>query len=151
MSMSLEDKIQTALKEAMKARDVAGMRTLRAVKTALTMQKTEKDASETLSKEQEAKILQKMVKQRKDALDIFEKESRSDLAEKEQEEIAVLENFLPKQLSLEEVEHELRSLIESTGKSSKNDMGPLMGIANKKLAGVSDGKTIASILKNLLQ
>ena len=76
---------------------------------------------------------------------------KSELYKKEQEEIAVLENFLPKQLSLEEVEHELRSLIESTGKSSKSDMGPLMGIANKKLAGVSDGKTIASILKNLLQ
>ena len=149
--MSLEVKIQTALKEAMKAKDAAAMRTLRAVKTAITMQKTEKGASEILSKEQEAKILQKMVKQRKDALDIFEKENRGDLAEKEQEEIVVLKNFLPKQLSLEEVEHELRSLIESTGKSGKNDMGPLMGLANKKLAGVSDGKTIASILKNLLQ
>ncbi len=149
--MSLEVKIQTALKEAMKAKDAAAMRTLRAVKTAITMQKTEKGASEILSKEQEAKILQKMVKQRKDALDIFEKENRGDLAEKEQEEIVVLKNFLPKQLSLEEVEHELRSLIESTGKSGKNDMGPLMGLANKKLAGVSDGKTIASVLKNLLQ
>tara|TARA_Y100000385_G_scaffold166673_1_gene172751 strand:+ start:1000 stop:1449 length:450 start_codon:yes stop_codon:yes gene_type:complete len=149
--MSLEVKIQTALKEAMKAKDAAAMRTLRAVKTAITMQKTEKGASEILSKEQEAKILQKMVKQRKDALDIFEKENRGDLAEKEQEEIVVLKNFLPKQLSLEEVEHELRSLIESSGKSGKNDMGPLMGLANKKLAGVSDGKTIASVLKNLLQ
>lgn len=149
--MSLEAKIQSALKEAMKAKDAAAMRTLRAVKTAITMQKTEKGASENLTEEQEAKILQKLVKQRRDALEIYQKENRSDLADKELEEIAVLENFLPKQLSIEEVTDALKNLIEQSGLNEKKDMGPLMGMANKKLAGVSDGKTISSVLKNLLQ
>ena len=149
--MSLEVKIQIALKEAMKAKDAAGLRTLRAVKTAISMQKTERGASETLSTEQEAKILQKMVKQRNDALSIYQKENRSDLAEKEQEEIAVLKKFLPKQLSIEELEDILRSMVDTSGLNSKKDMGRLMGMANIKLAGVSDGKTIASVLKNLLQ
>jgi uncharacterized protein YqeY len=149
--MSLEVKIQIALKEAMKAKDAAGLRTLRAVKTAISMQKTERGASETLSAEQEAKILQKMVKQRNDALSIYQKENRSDLAEKEQEEIAVLKKFLPKQLSIEELEDILRSMVDTSGLNSKKDMGRLMGMANIKLAGVSDGKTIASVLKNLLQ
>jgi len=149
--MSLEVKIQIALKEAMKAKDAAGLRTLRAVKTAISMQKTERGASETLSAEQEAKILQKMVKQRNDALSIYQKENRNDLAEKEQEEIAVLKKFLPKQLSIEELEDILRSMVDTSGLNSKKDMGRLMGMANIKLAGVSDGKTIASVLKNLLQ
>ncbi|MDA9952234.1 GatB/YqeY domain-containing protein [Chitinophagales bacterium] len=149
--MSLEVKIQIALKEAMKAKDAAGLRTLRAVKTAISMQKTERGASETLSTEQEAKILQKMVKQRNDALSIYQKENRNDLAEKEQEEIAVLKKFLPKQLSIEELEDILRSMVDTSGLNSKKDMGRLMGMANIKLAGVSDGKTIASVLKNLLQ
>ena len=149
--MSLEVKIQIALKEAMKAKDAAGLRTLRAVKTAISMQKTERGASEILSTEQEAKILQKMVKQRNDALSIYQKENRSDLAEKEQEEIAVLKKFLPKQLSIEELEDILRSMVDTSGLNSKKDMGRLMGMANIKLAGVSDGKTIASVLKNLLQ
>ena len=149
--MSLEVKIQIALKEAMKAKDAAGLRTLRAVKTAISMQKTERGASEILSTEQEAKILQKMVKQRNDALSIYQKENRNDLAEKEQEEIAVLKKFLPKQLSIEELEDILRSMVDTSGLNSKKDMGRLMGMANIKLAGVSDGKTIASVLKNLLQ
>ncbi|MEJ6695714.1 MAG: GatB/YqeY domain-containing protein [Chitinophagales bacterium] len=149
--MSLEVKIQIALKDAMKAKDAAGLRTLRAVKTAISMQKTERGASETLSTEQEAKILQKMVKQRNDALSIYQKENRNDLAEKEQEEIAVLKKFLPKQLSIEELEDILRSMVDTSGLNSKKDMGRLMGMANIKLAGVSDGKTIASVLKNLLQ
>ena len=149
--MSLEVKIQIALKEAMKAKDAAGLRTLRAVKTAISMQKTERGASETLSTEQEAKILQKMVKQRNDALSIYQKENRNDLAEKEQEEIAVLKKFLPKQLSIEELEDILRSMVDTSGLNSKKDMGRLMGMDNIKLAGVSDGKTIASVLKNLLQ
>ena len=97
--MSLESKIQDALKEAMKAKDAAGMRTLRAVKTAITVQKTEKGASSELSADQENKLLQKLVKQRRDSLAIYRKENRDDLAQKEQEEIEVLERFLPKQLT----------------------------------------------------
>lgn len=149
--MSLESKIQDALKEAMKAKDAAAMRTLRAVKTAITLQKTEKGASSELNADQENKLLQKLVKQRRDALAIYKKESREDLAQKEQEEIDVLERFLPKQLSPEEVEVALKEIIAETGLSTKKDMGPLMGIANKKLAGVSNGQTIAAVLKNLLQ
>jgi uncharacterized protein YqeY len=149
--MSLEVNIQEALKTAMKAKDSAGMRTLRAIKTAITVQNTEKGASGTLSKEQEDKLLQKMMKQRKDALEIYLKENRSDLAVIEQEEIAVIEKFMPKQMSKEEVALELKAIMDKSGLNTQKDMGPLMGLANKKLAGKSDGKTIAAVLKSLLQ
>ena len=149
--MSLESKIQDALKEAMKAKDAAGMRTLRAVKTAITLQKTEKGASSELSADQENKLLQKLVKQRRDSLAVYRKENRDDLAQKEQEEIEVLERFLPKQLTAEELEVVLKEIITKTGMSTKKDMGPLMGIANKQLAGVSNGQAISAVLKNLLQ
>jgi len=145
--MSLESKVQDALKNAMKSKDQAAMRTLRAVKSAILLIKTNKDYDGTVTEEQELALLQKLVKQRKESLEIFEKQGRSDLAEKELEEIKVIEQFLPEQLSEEEITEKVVAIIEKTGASSMKDMGKVMGMANKELAGRADGKLIATIVK----
>lgn len=148
--MSLEQKIMTELKAAMLAKDEAALRSLRAVKAAILLAKTSEGAAGELKEDDEIKLLQKLVKQRKDSLEIFQQQNRADLAKKEQEEIAVIEKFLPKQLSAEEVKAELVTIIDATGASSPADLGKVMGVATRQLAGKADGKTISALVKELL-
>jgi uncharacterized protein len=148
--MSLEQKIMTELKAAMIAKDEAGLRSLRAVKAAILLAKTSEGGSGELKEEDEIKLLQKLVKARKDSLEIFQQQNRPDLAKKEEEEIAVIEKFLPKQLSPEEIKTELQAIIAAVGASSPADMGKVMGAATKQLAGKADGKTISALVKELL-
>jgi uncharacterized protein len=148
--MSLEQKIMTEMKEAMKAKDEATLRGLRAIKAEIIKAKTEPGAGGEVSEEKELAMLQKMMKQRKDSLEIYQQQSRADLAQKEQEEIAVIEKFLPKQLSSDELRAELQQVIAETGASSPADMGKVMAAATKKLAGRADGKTISATVKELL-
>lgn len=138
------------LKTAMLAKDEAALRSLRAIKAAILLAKTAEGGSGEVSEDEEIKLLQKMVKQRKDSLDIFTQQNRPELAKKEAEEIAVIEKFLPKQLSAEEIKAELEKIIAATGASSPADMGKVMGAATKQLAGKADGKTISALVKELL-
>lgn len=148
--MSLEQRIMVDLKAAMLAKDDKALRSLRAIKAAILLAKTAEGGSGDLSEDEEIKLLQKLVKQRKDSLEIFQQQNRTDLAKKEQEEIEVIEKFLPKQLSYDELKGEIASVIAETGASSPADMGKVMGAATKKLAGKADGKTISQIVKELL-
>ncbi|HEV7782038.1 MAG TPA: GatB/YqeY domain-containing protein [Chitinophagaceae bacterium] len=148
--MSLEQKIMAELKTAMLAKDEAGLRSLRAIKAAIIVAKTAEGAKGEISEEEETKLLQKLVKSRKDSLEIFQQQNRPELAKKEEEEIAIIEKFLPKQMSAEEVKAELTAIIASVGASSPADMGKVMGVATKQLAGKADGKTISSLVKELL-
>ncbi len=138
------------MKDAMKARDEAMLRGLRAIKAEIIKAKTEPGAGGEISAEKELSMLQKMMKQRKDSLEIYQQQSRADLAKKEEEEIVIIERFLPKQLSIEELKKELQQIIEETGASSAADMGKIMGAATKRLAGRADGKTISATVKELL-
>ena len=148
--MSLEQTIMTELVAAMKAKDDAALRGLRAIKAEIIKAKTEPGANGNISEEGELKLLQKLVKQRRDSLEIFNQQNRTDLAQKEQEEIAVIEKFLPKQLSEQEIKIELEKIIASVGASSPADMGKVMGVATKQLAGKADGKIISGLVKELL-
>ena len=148
--MNLEQKIMAELKTAMLAKDEVGLRSLRAIKAAILLVKTSEGGSGELKEEDEIKLLQKLVKQRKDSLEIFEQQNRTDLAQKEKDEIAVIEKFLPKQLSAEELKEELKKIIADVGASSPADLGKVMGIASKQFAGKADGKTISSLVKELL-
>ena len=148
--MNLEQKIMAEMKDAMKSKDEATLRGLRAIKAEIIKAKTEPGAGGEISADKEISMLQKMVKQRKDSLEIYQQQNRDDLAKKEQEEIAVIEKFLPKQLSEEELRSELKQIISETGASSPADMGKVMGAATKKLAGRADGKTISAAVKELL-
>ena len=148
--MSLEQQIMSDLKAAMLAKNEVALRSLRAIKAAILLAKTAEGSSGELSADAEMKILQKMVKQRKDSLDIFSQQGRTDLAQKEQEEIAVIEKFLPKQMDAEELRVVLKEIIAKTGASTAADMGKVMGAANKELAGKAEGKLIASLVKELL-
>ncbi len=138
------------MKDAMKSKNEAALRGLRAIKAAIILAKTAEGAKEQLTEEDEVKLLQKLVKQRRDSLEIFQQQARTDLATKEQEEISVIEKFLPKQLSAEELRAEISAIISETGASSPADMGKVMGAASKKLAGRADGKTISATVKELL-
>jgi hypothetical protein len=148
--MSLEQKIMADLKTAMLAKDEKALRSLRAIKAAILLAKTSEGASGELKEDDETKLLQKLVKQRKDSLEIYQQQNRADLAQKEQEEIEVIEKFLPQQLSADELNQELSAIIHETGASSAADMGKIMGLATKRLAGKADGKTIAALVKELL-
>ena len=147
--MNLEQKIMAELKTAMLAKDEASLRSLRAIKAAILLVKTSGTGTE-LREDDEIKLLQKLVKQRKDSLEIFQQQNRPDLAQKELEEIAVIEKFLPQQLSVEELKEELTKIIADTGASSPADLGKVMGIASRKFAGRADGKTISGLVKELL-
>ena len=138
------------LKAAMLAKDEAALRSLRAIKAAILLAKTAEGGSGEISEDDEIKMLQKMVKQRKDSLEIFTQQNRPELAAKEAEEIAVIEKFLPKQLKAEEIKAELEKIIAATGASTPADMGKVMGAATKQLAGKADGKTISALVKELL-
>lgn len=138
------------MKEAMKSKNEAHLRGLRAIKAEIIKAKVEPGAGGEISSEKEISMLQKMVKQRKDSLEIYEKQNREDLAVKEREELEVIEKFLPAQMSEEELNKELQQIIAETGASSPADMGKVMGVASKKLAGRADGKTISAAVKELL-
>jgi len=148
--MSLEQKIMGDLKTAMLAKDEKALRSLRAIKAAILLAKTSEGAGGELKEDDEIKLLQKLVKQRKDSLDIYQQQNRTDLAQKEQEEIEIIEKFLPKQLSADELRSEVAAIISEVGASSPADMGKVMGTATKKLAGKADGKTISALVKELL-
>lgn len=148
--MGLEQKIMAELKTAMLAKDEAGLRSLRAIKAAILLVKTAEGGGGELKEEDETKLLQKLVKQRKDSLEIFQQQNRTDLAKKEEEEIAVIEKFLPKQLSAEDLKDALTKIITETGANSPADLGKVMGIASKQFAGKADGKTISALVKELL-
>ena len=148
--MSLETIVMDRLKQAMRDKNEAALRTLRAIKAAILVEKTAAGAKEELTEADELKLLQKMSKQRKDSLDIFKTQGRDDLAGKEEEELAIIELFLPKQLSPEELRQKIGDIITSVGAQSPADMGKVMGVASKQLAGLADGKLISETVKALL-
>lgn len=148
--MSLEQEVMVRMKDAMKSKDEDTLRGLRAIKAEIIKAKTEPGAGGEISEEGELKLLQRLVKQRKDSLEIFEKQNREDLAQKERAEISVIEQFLPKQMSEEEVRAALQNIISETGANAPSDMGKVMGAATKQLSGRADGKLIATIVKELL-
>jgi uncharacterized protein YqeY len=147
--MTLEEHINNDLKEAMKAKDQVALRGIRAIKSAILLYKTS-GAAEALDGPNEIKLLQKLVKQRKDSLDIYEKQSREDLAVVEREEIAIIERYLPQQLSPAALEEIIRSVITETGAAGPKDMGKVIAAVNKKVAGQAEGKVIAELVKKLL-
>ena len=148
--MALQQQIDQHIKAAMLAKDEARLRGLRAIKAALLLAKTEKGASEALTEESEIKVLQRLVKQRKESADIFKAQNREDLYKVEMEELEVIEAYLPKQLEREEIVVNIKEIISKTGASNIKDMGKVMGLANKELAGKADGKTISEVVKELL-
>ena len=148
--MSLEQKIMTELKTAMLAKDEKNVRSLRAIKAAIINAKTSEGAGGQIKEEDENKLLQKMVKQRKDSLEIFLQQNREDLAQKEREELEVIERFLPKQLTADQLKEKVKKIIEETGATSQADFGKVMGAASKQLAGQADGKMISAVAKELL-
>ena len=148
--MSLETLVMDRLKQAMRDKDEAALRTLRAIKAAILVEKTAAGAKEELTEADELKMLQKMSKQRKDSLDIFKTQGREDLAKKEEEELAIIEHFLPQQLSADELKQKISDIIVSVGAQSPADMGKVMGVASKQLAGQADGKLISEMVKMLL-
>jgi uncharacterized protein YqeY len=147
--MRLEERIIPDLKTAMKAKDKAALRTIRAVKAAILVQKTDGTNTE-MTEEMEIKLIQKMAKQRQESMDIFIKQGREDLAETEKEELEVLKRYLPEQLSEDKIKEIVDKLIADTGAEGMKDMGKVMGMVSKELAGKADGKTISGIVKSSL-
>ncbi len=148
--MSLEENVMAQMKDAMRSKDEAKLRSLRAIKAEIIKAKTEPGAANVLSDATELQLLQKLVKQRKESLEIFEKQERSDLAKKEKEEIDIIEKFLPAQLTESELRESVQQVIHETGATSPADMGRVMGVATKQLAGKADGKSISAMVKQLL-
>lgn len=140
---NLTDEIKTA----MRAKDSLKLEALRAIKSAVMLEQTAAGGSDTLSDEQEIKLVQKLVKQRKDSAQIFREQNRPDLAEPEETQAQVIAQFLPEQLSEEEITAIIKSIIEKTGASGMKDMGKVMGMASKEMAGKADGKTISTVVK----
>jgi len=147
--MSLVQQIDADIKKALLAKEQATLRGLRAIKSAILLAQTEKGAKEELDKEAEIKILQKQLKQRKESIDIYKAQGREDLAQTELEEVEVIERYLPKSLSPEEIESQLRVLIKEAGFSGIKDLGKLMPIANKHFEGKADGKSISELAKKI--
>jgi len=148
--MGLQQEVMTAMKEAMKAKDTNALTSLRAIKSAILLAQTESGAKEELTEDQELKLLQKLVKQRKDSATIFTEQGRDDLAQPELEQAKVIEQFLPEQLTEEEIEKVVVMTIDETGASGMKDMGKVMGQVNAKVAGKADGSTVATIVKQKL-
>ena len=148
--MSLEQDIMSAMKDAMRSKDQVALRALRAVKSALIIQKTEAGSSSEMSDKDEMKLLQKLVKQRRDSADIFSKQNREDLAKPELEEVEVIAKFLPAAMSESEIESVVKETIASLGADGMKDMGRVMGVVSGKLAGKADGKTISVLVRNNL-
>ena len=147
--MSLETKIMTDLKTAMFAKDEAALRGLRAIKSAILLAKTSGGSGE-MKEEEEIKLLQKLVKQRKESLEIYQQQGRADLAKDEQDELVVIEKFLPQMMSEDEVKVVVQSVIQQTGATSAADLGKVMGAVTKQLAGKADNKMVATMVKQLL-
>ncbi|MEM9361055.1 MAG: GatB/YqeY domain-containing protein [Bacteroidota bacterium] len=145
--MGLQEQVMTEIKAAMKAKDTVALEALRAIKSALLLAGTEKGASGGMSEADEIKLVQKLVKQRKDSASIFNEQGREDLAEPELAQAVIIEKFLPEQLSEADIEKAVVKVIESTGASGMQDMGKVMGMVSKELAGQADGKTISTIVK----
>ena len=148
--MSLQQQVMEQLKTAMKAKDKVALESLRAIKSALLLAKTETGSAAEMTEEDEVELLQKLVKQRKDSAAIFREQGRDDLADPELAQVAVIEQFLPAQLSGDDIEKVVVQTIDATGASGMQDMGKVMGIVSKKLAGQADGKTISTIVKRKL-
>ena len=148
--MSLKDKVQNSMKEAMKAKDKGKLQALRSIKSLILLAETEEGGDDGLTEEQEMKILTKALKQRKDSAALYKEQGRDDLYQTEVQEASVIEEFMPEQLSEEEIAEKVKDIIEEAGASSMKDMGKVMGIANKQLAGVAEPKVIASIVKQSL-
>ncbi|MFN8287022.1 MAG: GatB/YqeY domain-containing protein [Chitinophagales bacterium] len=148
--MALEETINNDLKAAMLAKDEAKVRGLRAIKSGIILAKTEKGANGIISPEKEVQMLQKMIKQRRDSIAEFEKANRTDLATKEKEEVEVIEKYLPAMMSEDEVREVVKKAIADTGATSQKEMGKVMGMVSKQLAGKADNKVIADIVKSLL-
>lgn len=147
--MTFIEKVNKAILDATKARDQVRLRGLRAIKAAIQLANTDGSGKE-MDADREIQLLQKLIKQRKESLDIYKQQNRPDLAQKEEEEIVVIEEFLPAQMSEAEVEEALKKIISSTGANSAKDMGKVMGLALKELAGKTDGKMVSNIVKRLL-
>ena len=148
--MGLQERIDNEMKQALKSKNKERLETLRSIKTAFSMAKTAKGASKEMSEEDEIKILQKLVKQRKESAEIYEKQNRPELAEKEKQEAETIQEYLPKPMSDEELTKAIDSIIQETGAKSMADMGKVMGIATRQLAGKAEGKAIADKVKSLL-
>jgi hypothetical protein len=149
--MTLEEKINADLKTAMLAREEATVRGLRAIKSAIILAKTEKGAGRVISAEKEVQMLQKLLKQRRDSIVEFEKASRTDLVTKEKEELTVIEKYLPAMMSEDEVREVVKKVLAETGATTQKEMGKVMGIVSKQLAGKADNKMVADTVKSLLQ
>ncbi|MCF8716012.1 GatB/YqeY domain-containing protein [Joostella atrarenae] len=148
--MSLQDKVMAEMKTAMKSKDTVALTALRSVKSELLLAQSSAGGKDGMSEEDEIKLLQKLVKQRKDSAAIYTEQGRADLAEPEMAEAAILEKFLPEQLSEEEVAVIVDAVIAKTGAEGMKDMGKVMGMASKELAGKADGKTISTVVKSRL-
>lgn len=148
--MSLQTKVMEALKDAMKSKDSVALESLRAIKSAILLAKTESGASEELSESQELVLLQKLIKQRRDSATLYASQGRNDLAEPELAQIKVIERFLPELPSEEEIEAIIKKIISETGASGMKDMGKVMGVASTELAGKADNKVVSTIVKKLL-
>jgi len=148
--MALLEKIEADLKTAMKNKEKEKTEALRSIKTAIMLAKTEKGADKNISEEKEIKIIQKLVKQRKESAEIYQQQNRPELAEMELNEAKFIENYLPEQMSDEELTEIIEKIIEETGAESMKDMGKVMGIAQRQLAGKADGKVIADKVKSVL-
>ncbi len=148
--MSLQNKINDEIKTAMKAKDTIALDTLRAVKSAILLAQTEAGAKQELSKDDEIKLLQRLVKQRKESARIYTEQNREDLAEPELIQAKIIERFLPTQLSTDEIQEIIAQIIADTGANGIASMGQVMGEANKRMAGQADGKTISTVVKSLL-
>ncbi len=146
--MSLQDQVMSQMKEAMKAKNTLALQALRAVKSAILLEQTSGNGD--LTSDDEIKLLQKLVKQRKDSAALYKEQGREDLMQPELDEAAVIEQFLPQQLSIQEVKAAVQQIISKVGATSMQDMGKVMGMASKELAGQSDGKTISTVVKELL-
>jgi uncharacterized protein YqeY len=147
--MSLQENVNERLKAAMKAKDTVALESLRAIKTAIMMTQTQAGAKE-LTSDDEIKLVQKLVKQRKDSAEIFHQQGRVDLAEPEEAQIKIIEQFLPKQLDEAAITEIVAAIIAKTGAAGMQDMGKVMGMASKEMVGKADGKTISSIVRQKL-
>ncbi|MBJ2173677.1 GatB/YqeY domain-containing protein [Aureibaculum sp. A20] len=148
--MSLQDKVMGKLKEAMKAKDTVALESLRAIKSAILIAQTESGAKQELTEDEELKLVQKLVKQRKDSATLYQEQGRADLADPELAQVAVIEQFLPEQMSEEELQKVVAGIVEKVGATSMKDMGKVMGMVSKELVGKADGKAISNVVKSLL-
>ena len=148
--MSLQKELMVKMKEAMKSKDSVALESLRAIKSEILLMNTKSGATEELSKEDEIKLLQKLVKQRKDSAALYLEQNRKDLADPELAQVEIISQFLPAQMSEDELKNIIAEIISSTGATSMKDMGKVMGMASKNLAGKADGKAISNVVKQLL-